>query len=69
MSQTAPDPNGGPGDWQGYGTPNVPQPVFNAAKQAPNAGKPVAVAKRADGSTASVQGQIPNTSCVFSNPA
>jgi len=70
MSQTAPSVS--PGDFQGFGTPLVHQPEFsNPGKgvHAPNEGKPIAVVKRADGSTASVQGQIPNTSVVFSSPA
>jgi hypothetical protein len=34
-----------------------------------NAGKPLAVTKNPDGSTASANGQISGTSCVINNPA
>jgi hypothetical protein len=57
MSHVAPPVPGYPGtsDFQGYGSPQVPQPI--------------ATTKNADGTTKSANGQIPNSSIVFSNPS
>jgi hypothetical protein len=68
MAAVAPPAPGYPiqTDFQGYGSPNVPQPVFN---QVPPVPAPITTTKNADGSTKSANGLVPNSSVVFRNPS
>ena len=68
MAHVAPPVPGYPvtSDFQGYGVPQVPQPVFNQVTPVP---APITTTNKTDGGTATATGLVPGTSVVIRNPA